>query len=214
MVGRDGISLAYRRPEEPDGPQCRVGTEGRPEWLKPVYPEQLPLDQIFDVLRNERRRLALKYLLERDEQVTLSDLAENIASHEVGKPVEQLSSSERKCAYVGLYQCHLPKMAEMDIIEFNKPRGTIELGERAATLGYYLHLMKNPGRKAWPRYFVAVSIVGAVAFLVTASLGVGVFGVHAVFGVVLGLYAACTAAFVWEARNSKPPSESAVRAQS
>jgi len=39
---------------------------------------------------------------------------------------EKLTSRERKRVYVGLYQCHLPKMDGVGVIEFDKNRGTIE----------------------------------------------------------------------------------------
>jgi len=62
------------------------------------------------VAENKRRRRVLQYLLDVDDEITLDVLAERIAAEENGKDIKQISSQERKRVYVGLYQCHLPKM--------------------------------------------------------------------------------------------------------
>jgi hypothetical protein len=75
----------------------------------------------------------------------LSDLAEHIASIENDKPVASLSSSERKRVYICLYQSHLPKMADANVIDYNQARGTIELRSEAdQLLGY---LPENPDER-------------------------------------------------------------------
>lgn len=72
--------------------------------------ESLPLDLIYDVLRNQRRRLVLRYLREHETPVSLRSLAEEVASAETGVDVDEVSADDRKKAYVGLYHVHLPKM--------------------------------------------------------------------------------------------------------
>ncbi|WP_436927180.1 DUF7344 domain-containing protein [Halosimplex amylolyticum] len=99
---------------------------------------QLPLDHVFEILKNERRRTVLHYLREHGGTVALGELAEHVAAVENGTTVAQVTSNERKCVYVGLYQCHLPKMDDMDIVEFNQNRGRISLGPNAAQLFEYL----------------------------------------------------------------------------
>lgn len=86
------------------------------------------LSQVFDVLRNRRRRDVLRYLVETDEQATISELAETIAARECDKPVAQITSQERKRVYIGLYQGHLPKMDDYGAIKYNQQRGTIDRG--------------------------------------------------------------------------------------
>lgn len=88
----------------------------------------LPLDDVFDLLRNQRRRGVLRYLREKaDETATLDELAEHIAAKENDIEIEQLTSSQRKRVYIGLYQCHLPKMDELGVVEYDQSRGTIDL---------------------------------------------------------------------------------------
>lgn len=124
--------------------------------------ESLPLDQVFGILKNQRRRYVLQYLYDSDGQVSLSDVAEQIAAWENDKDVRQISSSERKRVYVGLYQCHLPKMDGVDVISFNKPRGIIELGENADDLYEYFDTGDEKTEPPWHIYSVALALTGAV----------------------------------------------------
>jgi len=93
----------------------------------PENGDRLPYDVVFGLLSNERRRRTLTYLADGENPMTLSDLAEHIAGVENEKPVRALSSSERKCVYVALYQCHLPKMDDANVIDYDQSRGTVAL---------------------------------------------------------------------------------------
>lgn len=130
-------------------------------------PASIPLDQVFGILKNQRRRHVLQYLYGVEEPVSLSEVAEQIAAWENDKEVRQITSSERKRVYVGLYQCHLPKMDGVDVVSFNKPRGLIELGENAEAVYTYLDLDDEDEESSWHEYSLALSLGGAVV------LGVG-----------------------------------------
>jgi hypothetical protein len=131
----------------------------------------LPLDQVFEILKNERRRTVLRYLDEHDGTVALGDLAEEVAAIENDTPVSQVTSRERKCAYVGLYQCHLPKMDDMDIVEFNQNRGLIALGPNADQLERYLD-WEETSERPWPLYYGTAGAAGLTLVTLTA-LGTG-----------------------------------------
>ncbi|GAB7095417.1 hypothetical protein JCM30237_25700 [Halolamina litorea] len=96
------------------------------------------LDIIFEMLRNRRRQLVLEFLRDREETVTIGELAEHIAAIENDTTVRQLNAQQRKRVYIGLYQCHLPKMDDVDVIDFNQSRGRIEPGEHIEPLYEYL----------------------------------------------------------------------------
>jgi hypothetical protein len=98
----------------------------------------LTKDTLFELLKNQRRRDALAFLKATDGRTTLSDMAEHIAAKENDVPVEAINSKQRKRVYIGLYQCHLPKMADAGIVDFEKNRGTIELCALATQLDPYL----------------------------------------------------------------------------
>ena len=115
----------------PSEPTERVATEMQ---------STLPSDLIFGLLSVERRRRILTYLDENGGETTLSDVAEHIAAEENGLEVGQLSSDQRKRVYVGLYQCHLPKLDDADVVDYDRARGTIELRDEADQLFPHLYL--------------------------------------------------------------------------
>lgn len=135
--------------------------------------DSLPLDQVFEVLKNSRRREVLKYLKNREGSVSLSDLAEHVAAIENDTTVRALSSSQRKRVYVGLYQCHLPKMDDMDIVNFDQNRGRIELAANADQLDDYLD--PDTEQNYWHHYYASTSLLSGGLF-VLSSLGAASVG--------------------------------------
>lgn len=107
----------------------------------------LSKDLIFELLKNERRRRVLKFL-ETQSETTLSALAEDIAARENGIDQGLLTSTQRKRVYIALYQCHLPKLDDADVVEFEQARGTVSLTDRADQLFPYLHLDEQPDEPA------------------------------------------------------------------
>jgi hypothetical protein len=101
---------------------------------------QLPKDVIFGLLSAERRRHVLQYLADNDGYTTLSDLAEYIAAKENDTEIRLLTSQQRKRVYVGLYQCHLPKLDDSDVIDFDQSRGTVQRRPNADLLCPYLDI--------------------------------------------------------------------------
>ena len=127
---------------------------------------------------------------EENGQTTLSDLAERIGGIENDKPPTALNAQERKRVYVGLYQCHLPRMDDADAIEFDKNRGTVERGSAADAFVAYLEDEDRSGsERHWPAYYCALSGGGLVAFLLTLGIGAGAAAVPlaATLLLILGL---------------------------
>ncbi len=136
--------------------------------------EELSLDEIFELLKNERRREVIRYLLEDvDGHATLSELAEHIAALENEIAINQLSSDQRKRVYIGLYQCHLPKMDEMGTIDFDKNRGTIEINHSSVSqLLPYLERLGQDTAQRLPVLELAIT-AGVLLVLVFAISGIG-----------------------------------------
>lgn len=162
--------------------------------------QELSPDLIFEILKNERRREVIRYLREHEQQVTLSDLAEHIAALENDTDVASITSSQRKRVYVGLYQCHLPKMADMGIVQFNQNRGIVSLGENAPQLYEYLD-DQTPNTRPWHEYYLGLSGVGAVLFVV--SLFAGGAAPVAALGVLCLAVGTCSAFHTIEARDDR-----------
>jgi hypothetical protein len=143
---------------------------------------ELPLDQVFEILKNRRRRETLKYLLENGGNASLSDLAEHIAAIENDTTVRAISSSQRKRVYVGLYQCHLPKMDDMDIVDFDQNRGTIELSQNVDQLETYL---EDDDERAWYKAYLGLTLVGAGLFA-AGQVGLAQYGLTPIV-ILLGM---------------------------
>lgn len=125
--------------------------------------DRLSKDTTFELLKSRRRRDALQYLKANEGEAKLGELAEHIAAKENDIEVSALSSDQRKRVYVGLYQCHLPKMQETGVIDFNKNRGTIALREAHTQLEPYLEESGDDSDKRMEAYVLALTaLVGVV----------------------------------------------------
>jgi DNA-binding transcriptional ArsR family regulator len=174
-----------------DGSGRGPPAETRAEAEAEAEAQALPLDQIFEILKNSRRRQTLHYLDENRGEASLSELAEHIAAIENDVSVGAITSSQRKRVYVGLYQCHLPKMNDMDIIDFEKNRGTVERGPNVGQLEPYLGREEDT---EWYRLYASVTAVGIGLFAVS-TLGSAPFGLMTTTVLVafLSVMALCTA---------------------
>jgi hypothetical protein len=123
------------------------------------------LDVVFDVLSSSRRRHVLRQLEECGGESSINDLAEHIAAVENDKPVSALSSQERKRVYVSLYQAHLPRMAEVDVLSLDDD-GTVTVGPNADRV--YAHLSQSPDAESVgsPTPYVVHTAVSLVALFV------------------------------------------------
>ena len=132
----------------------------------------LSQDSVFTVLSNARRRFAIKYLNQHatEDRVELRDLAEQIAAWENDIPVEEVTYKQRKRVYTSLYQSHLPKLHELDVVEYDCNRGTIERTETVDELDVYLEVLEGD-EIPWSDFAVGVAAVNA-AFVLTAAVGV------------------------------------------
>lgn len=104
---------------------------------------ELSKSEVFELLSADRRQAVLLHLDTIDGVAKLGELAEHIASKECNCTPAELSSQQRKRAYVGLYQCHLPKMADAGVIDYDSDRGTVELTDRSARLLKYLYFEED-----------------------------------------------------------------------
>lgn len=88
----------------------------------------LPADEMFHLLQNARRRHVLRYLFahEGSEPFEMRDIAEDVAIRENDTTYQQLTSNQRQRAYISLYQCHLPKLDDKGVINYNQSRGMVE----------------------------------------------------------------------------------------
>lgn len=115
--------------------------------------------EVFDAMKNLRRRYALYYLKHEHEPAELGDLAEQVAAWENDTTVDAITSEQRKSVYSALYQTHLPKLEETGIVSYDRNRGVVEFSQRGEALNLYL--ANDPQTSvAWNRWYFGLSAVG------------------------------------------------------
>jgi hypothetical protein len=182
--------------DSPDETQAEPTTDARQVREETV--DELPLDQTFELLKNRRRRAVLQYLRETDEEVvSIGELAEHIAAVENDIDVDAVSSSQRKRAYVGLYQCHLPKMDDMNVIEFRKNRGEISRASNATRLEEFLDHDHNVTRPWYP-YYLAIALGGVFLLAVGQFAGTGTLSATVSLAVLVAALLVCASAHAYE----------------
>jgi len=107
QLATDGGILAQAR---------SVLTRSAPSATPDTTPET-DLDTLLTLLANERRRHVIRLLGGDAPTLECDTLAETIAAAEQDCAPANLSRKERKRVYVGLYQTHLPRLDDADIID-------------------------------------------------------------------------------------------------
>jgi hypothetical protein len=156
-------------------------SDGGPKELSTS--REFSLDTTFELLKNRRRRKVLKHLRTNGGESTLSDLAEHIAALENDIEVAQLSSDQRKRVYIGLYQCHLPKLDGAGVVDYDKNRGTVVLREAAGEVLQYLE--EDPVADAADESSTDAGRVRETAVSSTIAAGLGAVGLK-MTGVIAG----------------------------
>ena len=118
-----------------------------------------PLEEgeIYDVLRNDRRRLALHCLRGSEGSLSVGELSEQVAGHETGErpPPRQ----KRQSAYVSLHQTHLPKLDELGIVSYDGENKVVHLEDRIRDIEAYMGV---PSRDLnWGAYYVSLAALGS-----------------------------------------------------
>lgn len=144
-------------------------------------------DALFSMLRNERRREVIAYLRGREGPTDLRDLSEHVAAVENGCDPADVTYDQRKRVQTALYQMHLPKLADCDIVSYDRRAGEVELAAGAAPYLPYLDAADEE-RRCWWRWYLVVAAVVAV------PVGLAAAGVRP-FAPVPGLAYAALAVF-------------------
>lgn len=126
---------------------------------EPERETDLSRDDAFEMLSNRRRRYTLHYLQDEQTDVTLSDLAEQVAAWENNSTVQEISASERKTVYTSLQQFHLPKMDETGVVDFDSRAGEVTLTDAAAELDIYLEVVDRYDIP-WSSYYLGFTLFG------------------------------------------------------
>jgi hypothetical protein len=133
--------------------------------------------EIHNVLRNDRRRHAIKYLRDVEEPMAVDSLAERIASVETDESPPP--RDVRKSVYVSLHQTHLPKLDELGIVDYDQRDQQIELRNRAEQVEVYMEVVPEENI-SWATYYLGLSVLGVGTLLalefdfsILSSFGMG-----------------------------------------
>ena len=126
---------------------------------------------VFEVLRNQRRRFVLQYLKQLDGPVELGDLAQQVAAWEYDTTVDAVTPEQRKRVYTTLQQTHLPKMDTAGMLSFDSDTGTIEPTEGTRDVSIYLEIVPG-GEFPWRELYLSL---GAVSCALVAALWLEIY---------------------------------------
>lgn len=80
---------------------------------------RISTEEAIRLLSSSRRRQVVTQLYTDNDHLTVRELSESLAN---------LEGSDRKTVYIALYQSHLQKLDEKDVINWSKREGTLERG--------------------------------------------------------------------------------------
>ncbi|WP_336023527.1 DUF7344 domain-containing protein [Halobellus salinisoli] len=136
--------------------------------MSPHEPQTLSQDTAFDLLSNARRRFVLRRLQQQRGGIELSDLAEELAAEENGLAPPELSAQQRKRTYVSLYQTHIPKLADANVVRYDSETGMVYSTRHVDELAQYFEDEREP--IPWQLIYASVAVVGLAGYLFSSLL--------------------------------------------
>lgn len=91
--------------------------------------ESKSLDALFDVLSNQRRRIALHCLKKHGTPLTLADLAEEVVVMEQDAPLTEIPVRDVRATYMSLYHRHVPKMRDAGVLQYDQKTDSVVLAD-------------------------------------------------------------------------------------
>ena len=100
------------------------------------------LDQIFEVLSEERRRYALYYLEQKETAIPVEELIEQVAEWEAGRPAESIPDEKFDRIGIEFYHHELPKATDLQYVRYNPDEGLVELTGLPPEVGAIISIAK------------------------------------------------------------------------
>lgn len=95
------------------------------DWLEQREESSEAVDEAFELLADERRRLLLQVMRTYSEELTLPDAAEEVAVRENGCKVTELSAERVANVYISLYHDHMPRLVDAGLLEYDQERDLV-----------------------------------------------------------------------------------------
>jgi hypothetical protein len=101
----------------------------------------LPLDELFNLCRVERRRHAITIMADVEDVIPMRTLVDEVASHEFGP---DRTTNQRTTVYTTFYQQHIAILDDADVLSApNGPSGTLVPEENAEPLTELLSFIES-----------------------------------------------------------------------
>jgi hypothetical protein len=85
----------------------------------------LELDEVFTALGHPRRRYLIYALSTRANDETLTEIARKLTAWEQDVRADEVSEEDRRRVHASLYHSHVPKLADLGIIEYETDENII-----------------------------------------------------------------------------------------
>ena len=128
--------------------------------------------EVYDILRNDRRRFVIDHLRHDGDRATVGSLADRLASEESGEAPPP--KNVRQSVYVSLHQTHLPRLDEAGVVTYDPVSKEVELLEGAEAVTVYMEVVERHGLSTNELY-VTLSVLGLLSVL-ASLLAVPGFG--------------------------------------
>lgn len=148
----------------------KLQTESAPGIVQDNDSEGLEQTEIHQVLSNRRRQLTLQCLAQNGGSMEVRELSEEIAAEFSGErpPPRDLRAS----VYSSLHQTHLPKLDELQVIDYGLDSNSVSLSERFDDVKLYMDT-KTPYSITWTDVYFFLG-VGSLLILLAAEVGLPV----------------------------------------
>jgi hypothetical protein len=134
--------------------------------------DRLDESEVYDILRNDRRRFVIERLQQNDGRATVGSLADRLASEESGESPPP--KNVRQSVYVSLHQTHLPRLDEAGVVAYDSESKVVELLDGAEAVTVYMEVVEKHGLSTNELY-AALSVLGLLSVL-ASLLAVPGFG--------------------------------------
>lgn len=161
---------------------------GHTPLRQPSVEEADSRNQVFEVLKNARRRAVLRYLLYEDPEAEFRELVEYVAAKENGADPDAIGADERNRVRTALYQHHLDKLAETGFIEYQKREGIVRRNGRTDEVVEFIEPSAQ-GRPTNAIYALGATVLGLGILILTIPAVTAVAGIAiSILGIGVVLY--------------------------
>lgn len=183
-------------------------TEKSDQLEDAVQPESISRSEIFEILSNDRRQYVIRFLLEKraGDSVPLGEVVDYVAERENNVSNDELDTVQRKRVYTALRQCHLPKLDDYGVVNYDNLRSEVEVGNGIDEIQQYLDYDPETA-VPWSNCYLGLSLVTTLAVLFSLA---GVYPFSVVSNEILMIaiivsFAATAGAHTYRSTNMNLP---------